>query len=297
MTLNYNLKSPAFYSGGLDNGALQVGSNKGQVWYVNGASWNAPVGDDTNDGVSPLTPFRSITHAVSVCNDDQMDTIVVLDHWQPDTEVWPIVVDKSCTTVVGYAGGSYNRWVAVQTDENTACFSIEADAVRIKDLYLAAGAAHPCIEFSGAKSRCGIYGCTFAAGTHGVEWGVNEAGFGIEIADCVFLAPLTAGGISASNSPYCMFRNNVFVQPQGVCIEANHSGFSYSMILNNVMSIDSDVAGRAITLIVGSAHNVIDGNSAQFGEAIGNNPYLDNAGANANCWGMNHHGNTHTLPG
>jgi len=81
-----------------------------------------------------------------------------------------------------------------------------ADAVRIKDFYMVAGAAHPCVEFSGAKSRIGIFGCTFAGGQRGVEWGVNEAGFGIEIADCVFLAPLTAGGISASNSPYCMFR-------------------------------------------------------------------------------------------
>lgn len=295
--LNYNRKSPAWYSGGLDNGALQVGANKGQVWYVNGASWNAPVGDDVNnDGLSPLTPFRSITHAVSVCNDDQMDTIIVLDHWQPDTEVWPIVVDKSCTSIVAYAGGSYNRWVVIQTDENEACFSIQADAVRIVDFTMVAGVDHPCVEFSDAKARIGIYGCTFWGGQRGVEWGVNEAGFGIEIADCVFLSALTAGGIEVANSPMCMIRNNVFIRPGGICISIVGAA-SYTMILNNRMAIDSDAAGRAITLAAGNTEIVVDGNSAFWGESkTANNPYVDSCGADVNSWGMNHWANTHTLP-
>lgn len=295
MALNYNLKSPAWYSGGLDHGALPVGANKGQVWYVNGASWNVPVGDDGNDGLSPLTPFESIKQAISVCNDDQMDTIVVLDHWQPDTEDWPIVVDKSCTTIVAYAGGSHSRWVALQTDENTAIFSLEADAIRIVDFYMVAGVAHPCVEFSGAKSRIGIFGCVFAGGTHGVEWGVNEAGHGIEVADCIFASALTAGGIEISNSPFCMIRNNVFTRPGGVCINVAHAA-SQSMILDNRMAIDSDVLGRGITLAANTTEIVVDGNSAFWGETVNNKPYLDNAGANANSWGMNQHSNTHILP-
>ena len=293
--LNYNSKSPAWYSGGLDHGALQVGANKGQVWYVNGASWNTPVGDDGNDGLSPLTPFQSITHAVSVCNDDQPDTIVVLDHWQPADEIWPIVVDVGQVTIIGYAGGSYNRWIAIQTDENTACFSLQADAVRIVDFYMVAGVAHPCVEFSGGKARCGIFGCTFAGGTHGVEWGLNEAGFGTEIADCIFLTPLTAGGIEIVSAAYTMIRNNVFIRPAGICISIAGAA-NRSMILDNRMAIDSDVIGRGITLAAGPTEVVVDGNSAFWGETVNNNPYLDSGVANANSWGMNHHGNVHILP-
>ena len=294
MTRSYNPKSPAWYSGGLDNGALQVGSNRGNVYYVNGTDWGD--GDDANSGLRPDDPLLIIKRALAHCNDERFDTIVVVDYWQPTGEDWPIVVNVRNVTIVGAPGGSYNRWCCVNPVGDKAAFSIQAGGVRIIDFHIDAGASHPGIEFSGTPERVGIYGCYFNSGTHGVEWGVNEAGFSIEIGHCHFTTYLTAGGIEISNSPHCRIHDNVFQRPGGVCINFAHAGSGHGQILNNVMAIDSDVQGRGITLAAGTVENIVDGNSAFWGETVNNNPYLDNAGVNANSWGLNYHGNTLVLP-
>jgi len=138
MTMNYNPKSPAWYSGGLDNGALQVGSNRGNVYYVNGTAWGD--GDDTNSGLRPDDPFMTLEHALNQCNDEMFDTIVVVDIWQPTGEAWPIAVNKALVTIVGARGGSYNPWPCIRATGNTAVFEIQATGVRIINFHLASTA-------------------------------------------------------------------------------------------------------------------------------------------------------------
>lgn len=293
MTLSYNPKAPAWYSGGLDNGALQVGSNRGNVYYVNGTDWGD--GDNANSGLRPDDPFLTIAHALDQCTSEAFDTIVVVDYWQPTGEVWPIVVDVRQVTIVGAPGGSYNRWCCVNPVGDAAAFSIQAAGVRLIDFYIMAGASHAGVEFSGGPERVGIYGCWFASGTHGVQWGVGEAGMSVQVEDCFFSTYLTGGGIELSNSPHCRVANNVFMRTGGVAINVAHDAH-YSQILDNKIAMASDTQGIGITLCATVTEVMVDGNSAFWGETVNNNPYLDNAGANVNCWGLNYHGNTLVLP-
>jgi hypothetical protein len=83
----------------------------------------------------------------------------------------------------------------------------------------------------------------------------------------------------------------------GVAIDITSTGnCSGHQILNNIIAMPSDTQGIGITLGANCTEAIVDGNSAFWGETINNNPYLDSAAANANSWGMNHHGNTHVLP-
>jgi hypothetical protein len=165
------------------------------VYYVNGTSWGD--GDDTNSGLRPDDPFMTLTHAIDQCTDERFDTIVVVDIWQPTGEAWPIVVDKRNVSIVGARGGTYNPWPCIRATGDTAVFEVRAGGVRIIDFHLEAGATHACIEFGGAAQpeRVGVYGCYFNAGTYGIDIGVNEASFGIQIDGCYFATYLTAGGI------------------------------------------------------------------------------------------------------
>lgn len=293
MTLSYNPKSPAWYSGGLDNGALQVGSNRGNVYYVNGTDWGD--GANTNSGLRPDDPFLTITHALDQCTTEAFDTIVVVDYWTPTGEVWPIAVDVRQVTIVGAPGGSYNRWCCVHPPDDTAAFEIQAAGVRLIDFYIDAGISHAGVEYSDTPERTGVYGCWFASGTYGIDMGVNEAGFGAQVGHCTFSTYLTAGGIIVGNQAHARVHDNVFLRTGGVAINVTNSA-PYSQILNNVIAMSANTAGHGITLAANATEIIVDGNSAFWGETVGNNPYLDNAGANANCWGRNYHGNTLVLP-
>lgn len=292
MAHTYNRKPPPFYNGGLGS-VLRAGANRGQTFYVNGTDWGD--GDNGNDGLRPDTPFLTLTYALAQCTDEEFDTIVVVDYWTPTGETWPIAVDKRQVTILGAPGGSYDRWACVHPSGNTAAFEIQAAGVRIVDFYIDAGAAHAGIEYSGTPERTGVYGCSFMSGTYGVDMGVNEAGFGAVVEDCHFSTYLTAGGIIVGNQTRARVKNCVFMRTGGVAIEVTNSA-PYSQILDNRIAMNANTAGRAITLAANTVEIMVDGNSAFWGETVGQNPYLDNAAADVNCWGVNYHGNTMVLP-
>ena len=288
-----NPKSAAWYSGGLDM-ALQAGSNRGNVYYVNGTDWGD--GADTNSGLRPDDPFLTLTHAIGECTDEMFDTIVVVDYWTPTGETWPIAVDKAQVTIVGAPGGSFNRWPCVHPAGDTAAFDLQAAGIRLIDLYIDAGASHAGVEFSGGGERNGIYGCYFATGTHGVLGIAGSPSFGFQVSGCTFTSLLTAGGIYLNNPPFTRISDNVFCGVQGVAIEILQS--AEVQILDNRIACDSDVQGRGITLGAVCTRCLVAGNSAYYGNAAGmvQNPFLDSAGAAANDWMNNMWGITLAHP-
>ena len=76
------------------------------------------------------------------------------------------------------------------------------------------------------------------------------------------------------------------------------SDFAEGWILDNVFSLDSDVAGRAITLDATCVGGVtVNGNRAGFGDtAMAQNPYTDSAAGGSNSWILNYRDITATLP-
>lgn len=287
-----NLKNAAWYGGGLD-AVLQPGANRGKVYYVNGTAWGN--GSDANTGLRPDVPFMTLTKALSMCTNEQNDTIVVLDFWQPTGETWPIAINKDMVTIVATPGGSRMMpWACVSPTGDTAAFSITATGVTIRNFYLMAGASHAGIELVGGPQRVGIYECFFASGTYGIAAAIHAAGMGLEVAGCDFASALTAGGISLVNPPWGRIHNNVFHGVTGVAISLAAAG---SMeILNNTIFCNADVQGRGIILGGGSGC-IIDGNHANFGDtAMAANPYLDSSVAGSNHWLLNYQAITAVLP-
>lgn len=290
MAKNYNRKSPAFYGGGLD---LQAGANRGQVFYVNGTDWGD--GDNANDGLRPDTPFLTLTYALAQCTSEEFDTIVVVDHWTPTGETWPIAIDKDQVSIIGAPGGSFNRFACIHPAGDTAAFEVQAMGVRIQDLYFDAGAAHAAIEFSGGKERTGIFNCNFMTGARGITGVAGSPSFGVEIGNCFFSHSLTGGGIYLNNPAVSRIHDCTFDRVVGVAIEIVQAG--HMQILDNRIGVDSDVQGRGITLGASCARCLVDGNTANFGStAMAANPYLDSGGATDNDWLLNYRDITATLP-
>ena len=94
-----------------------------------------------------------------------------------------------------------------------------------------------------------------------------------------------------------IIRRNTFIGIPGICINLDSTG---GIITDNLFSLPSDTAGKAITVGTYSYACWINGNSANFGDtnAMGNLPYVDNSagGADANNWGLNYQGGAAGYP-
>ena len=288
-----NPKSPAWYGGGLSS-SLRPGANLGTVFYVDGT------GPDTNDGLTPTTPLASFKAALALCTSQRNDTIVVQDYWAAGTEDWPIVVDKEMVHIIGVPG-SGGPWPQVNPPGDTAGFSVTAQGVEIANLSVHGGATHGAIEIGASVWGIEIHHCWFGE-TGGCQDGIRDpAPFDaayLYVHDCRFGSLITRNGVALlHNATRGVIANNLFHAIPGINIHATID-FAEGWILNNVFSLDSDAAGRAITLdatVVGGA--TVNGNVANFGDtAMAQNPYTDSAAGGSNHWILNYRNITATLP-
>lgn len=279
---------------GLSN-TLVPGSNMGLIIYVDGAG-----GSNSNNGLTPDEPLLTLTAALALCTNDRNDTIVVLDYYQPTGETWPVDFNKSKVRCVGSPSASFAKWAVVDADGDTACFSVSASDVLLQHFRFLAGGSHGGVEFSGGVARCGVYDCEFLNPSgYGILMNAGDVGFGVEIARCVFWNVATNSIlINGDDGAWMMFRDNIFtpVAGGGICFLAN-GGSGSSMVLDNVFAVDSNVAGRAISL-TGTEHAwILDGNRANFGETeMGTNPFRDVSGSTVNHWINNIWGVTPSMP-
>jgi hypothetical protein len=283
-------KQPNFYGGGLVN-YLIAGAGLGGVFYVDGCA-----GLDTNSGLDPQHPKLTIAAALALCANDRNDTIVILDYYDMESDA-AVTINKSKVTLVGSESGSRGRpWACLHATADTACLIVAANDVRIHQLYFDAGASHGGIEFSGGKCRIGIYDCYFGTGANGILDSAGGVTFSLDIVNNFFCQALTAQSIYINDDP-AFFRilGNVFDQPQNVAIEVVQGGGG--QIRDNVIALDGNTAGRAITLGASVYRCIVDGNRANYGDTtMGLIPYTDSAGAGANHWMLNYKGVTATMP-
>jgi len=285
-----NPKNAAWY--GSDLASVMIpGAGLGNVFYNDGCG-----GDDANDGLSPQTPKLTLTASLAQCTNDMNDTIVVLDYYQPAGETWPVDINKSKVNIIGTPSGSFRCWACVDSVGDTACFSVNAHDVIIRNFLFDAGASHAGIEFANNKGRMGIYDCYFATGAYGVMSAAGGIEMGLEVSNCFFQQSLTAQGIYINDDPaFIKLHDNVFDRVQGVAIEVVQGGAP--QILNNVIALPSNTAGMAITLGASVTRAIVNGNSANYGDTdMGNIPYTDGAGAGANSWLLNYQGTTAVQP-
>ena len=296
-----NPKNPAWYTGGM---GMDMAPGAGSVFYCYGV--DGGIGDNANDGLTPETPVLTLTYAISLCTADADDYIIVLNHWQPTGEAWPIVADVGKLHIIG-ADGAGTKYPIIAPTGDTAAIQVAADRVELARLAFHGGATHGCVESDAAGSNWGtkIRDCWFSV------TGASQDGYRnvatcddvyLSITRCRFGFAITRDGVriehnaTRSSIGSAWGPGNLFDRVQGVAVNAV-GNTSEVGVYNNLFAIPANTAGAAVTLSAGSANALVMGNTANFGDTdMGNNPYLDSAGAGASTWANNYQGITLTQP-
>jgi len=286
-----NMNLGAGHSLAAPAGIIGAFNTTGNVYFVHGFT-----GLDTNTGTDPANPWQTITHAISQCVADNDDYIIVLDCWQ---EAMPIVVNVPRVHILGLSSNPGRPFPCLNAALDTAIFEIDpaGDNCEIAGFCLGGGAAHGAIERTGG----GTYGVYIHHNIFGSIHSENTPLAGIiGINDFVmsrfshnkFLGDgggvggvITGNGIVFNTGPCtnCEIVDNVFM---GLDIAMNIAGAVVGMLIkDNVVAINANTAGGAVTLGAATLGCFVVGNVANFGDtAMAANPYTDNAGAGANTW-------------
>ncbi len=306
-----NPKNPAWYSGGLANA---LGPGAGNVFYVNGGS-DGPV-VDTGSGLRPDDPKQLIQSGIDLCTANNNDYVVILNYGANGraAETWPVVVDKTLCHIVG-VGTVGQKWPVVRPnapgagDTASPAFSVTADRVEIAGLEIGGGDTAGGIQPNDGAGVWGltIHDCFFgvtgdSAGQDGIRVPAGLPAPYLTVYGCRFGTYITRDGIRFdANATRCMIGvpgqpENYFHETPGICINLA-AGVTSPGIFNNWMALAANTAGDAITLAAATTAAWVMGNVANFGDTdMGNNPYLDSAGAGANTWAKNYQGISLTQP-
>jgi hypothetical protein len=273
----------------------------GNVFYVDGIN-----GNDLWDGLTPNTPFATITHALTQCVADNDDYIIVLEHWQ---EV--VAINITRVHIIGIPHNPNHSFVQMNAADDTAIFTVSAlsNNCEIAGFSFGGGATHGGIENPGGTPM-GLYihDCQFGhffAGDNpqdGIRIDLNATNIRIE--RCSFYGNLAGGTLTRDGIRWTsggdplngVITDNQFLACPGVginfvAVAANTGGIT---LKDNVFACGGDVQGSAITLADTCAGFLVSGNKALYGDvtaAMLNNPYLDQAAAANNHWMANYKGN------
>lgn len=263
-----------------------VSSPFGKTWFVNAnstsltADWNA--GSDGNDGLSPQTPFLTMTKAFAVINSgdainftgkiqEQLVTPVqVFDVWVNGCGNSPR--DPDSTPSGGqYAAAEWKAPASGGTAAQATCRVIQQGWRFTNFLMRAIDLNAGCLELvrnaaSGNSERdashTSISGLRFASAGIGVKFGATsytENVFNVSVKNCIFNDQTTAIKVTNGGCNRAQITNNVFETNTnhivGIMTQAN--------ISNNIVS---SCTTAAIVLTGGSgnavAYNFLDGTYA-----------------------------------
>lgn len=303
---------PDWIAGGL---VRQLPVGYGNVYYVNGGS-DGPL-NDNGDGFAPLTPKRTVKAAIDLCEDNHNDCIVVLNYGgnARAVETFPIALNKDLVHIIGVATES-NKWPVVSVlapagaDIAKPAFLVTGQRCSMSGLELGGGNTAGCVHVSTVGG--GVWG--FYLNNCFLGWtgdGVGQDGVRVvagadapflTIEACMFGTYLTRDGVRIDgNATRCVIGlpgrpSNMFRRVPGISINLPGAVASPS-ILNNIMALPSNTAGKGITLGAGVAGGFIHGNYANFGDTeMANNPYSDGAAGGANDWLLNYKAITALMP-
>jgi len=274
----------------------------GRVFYVNGVAG----GSNNNNGIDPNTPFETITYAIGQCQANRNDFIIVLNAW---SEATPIIINKHLTHIIGLGCDGMPIVTLTEDGDDDNIFEVGADFVEIAGFDLGGGGTSAGISLDGAGTwdMAYIHHCNF-----GSEYCGDTPLYGIDVIlsaktwkidRCKFMGTgigggqLTSNGIHVAPGVNHQISNCLFVGCVSASAAINADATALS-ILNNDFVLATDVAGGAITLAVATSRCIVSNNRAAFGDTEAGlaNPYLDNAGADANAWVANYKNEILTAP-
>jgi len=306
-----NIKGAAWYAGSGLAAVLPVGC--GKVFFVNGGS-DGPV-VDTNDGLSASTPKQLLQSAIDLCTSGNNDVVIVLNYGgnARAVEAWPVEVNKDMVHIIGVSNPA-QKWPVVSVlapagaDTAKPALLVTGQRVEIAGLELGGGDTAGCVHVgtAGGIWATYIHDCFFgitgdSVGQDGVRVPAGTDAPFLTVTDCQFGPYLTRDGIRTdANATRSVFglpeHGNVFKVVPGIAIDLA-AGVTSPTVIDNVMFLPSNTAGKAITLNAAVAGAYVTGNVANFGDTeMANNPFTDGAAGGANHWILNYKGITATMP-
>lgn len=261
-------------------GGTKMGA--GRVFYVDGIT-----GNNGNIGTTPQLPFRTITYALTQCQNDRDDYIIVLDCWNTEP-AYPVVINVTRVHIIGLAQGTMmpQLYPTMTGGGVGAVFSLAACHFAEIAGFNLLSAGQACIEFAAATTAIWIHDCAFGMtgaaqdGILALPPAMNDAPAYSVIERCIFGHALTRDGLRLSAPTFSDIRANIFNNLGGVGINlgtgAPGVGVVGSIVDNKFYApiALAPAAGWAITIMSGEA--IIMGNRAsQTGDATGTNPYRD----------------------
>lgn len=287
-----------------------TGLGSGRVFYV-----NQQTGDNANNGLSPNTPFLTITYALTACSANFGDYIFVLQAQDASEPAYPVNINVHAVHVIGLGRHSPDPLQRINGGGN-ACFQITGMETEIAGFgFHTTGAADVGITTPASAYVCWVHHCLFAGSScaQGLTAGIGVAGQQFPwwlIEDCKFSSPNGVGctehGIRGG--PVCAtIRRNYFTAPAASGGECIHSpNVEIGAIVDNYFYSpisDAGVVGWAIFLeAAGMEGGPITNNHAmQTGDGTGLNPYRDTSSpgditAVSHGWGMNYSGQAVIAP-
>ncbi len=286
----------------------------GNVFFVDGGASGPVV--DTGSGFSAADPKQLLQSGLDLTVDGNDDFVIVLNYGgnARAVETWPVTFSKSKTHIVG-VGNVAQKWPVVSVlapgagDTASPAILVTGDRSSIEGLELGGGDTAGCVHVGDGGGTWGveISSCFFgvtgdSVGQDGIRMAAGLPAPYLTVFGCRFGHFITRDGVRFdANATRCMIGvpgqpNNYFHHLAGIAINVA-SAVTEPGIHNNVIAIPANTAGAAITLAAGVLDAWVFGNVANFGDTdMGNNPYLDNAGAGANDWANNMQGITLVQP-
>jgi len=268
-------------------------ANPGTAFYVDGNN-----GLDTNDGLSPETPFLTVTAALAACTSGANDYVFIMEYPSTalGTETFPIALNKSHVHLIGVPDQASRRNVCLFCQDgavNTLELGQDADDCEIAGIEFGATTAACILASAGTPFTCRlhIHHCEFgwirtcqdgihiqSGGADTPHWLVEHNRFG---ENCT-----RAGIYNNYNGTRSFYRNNFFKVASGaVGIHMVGICTGHMFLIDNVFQVTDNAAGEAITTSA-TALGLATGNVACSGKgAMGNIPWVDGGGYD---WGANY---------
>lgn len=276
---------------------------------------------------NPNYPMATIQGAINLCTNWYHDYVFIMHKATDDiTTTTPILMNKHTVHLVGVSNptpqGASIRLVHTNDTDNVLEFPLDTGYhCEVAGFGFGGGTTAKGgigMSDSGASGLgAWIHHCNFGSlltkGTP--DYGIHNDDTGAElfqwtIEDCSFYGSgdnskglISVNGINVVHSPgiltgskHLIIRRNIFMGIPGVAI--NLDGVAGGMILNNTFKMDADTAGAAVTIGNDCRGCWIDGNSANFGSANAATgpPWLNNASADQNTFGLNWEGDAGGYP-
>ncbi len=298
-----NIKNPTYYGFGGAHYLKHPMAN--QVYYVTDA---ARGGDDGNNGLTPHTPFLTITNALAVAGAlpaliEREVYIFVARTSLGDEAGWPIVINQAYTHLIGTLDqasptpairpvGNFHGLELAAGGIEVAGFLFSADKADTNAcIYSAAGQqwmnhihhnffawdseAHDCIRIDNQQQQISIHHNYF--GAHGFD------GYGIN-------ASTPAGRTLIEDNVFLVKGREMDGVGGIIMLPVSGAG----VIRNNVFTVPDNAVGEAIDLTGGQDQLVTNNYAMEGNDAVVTNvPYRDTG---ASHWGMNYANDTLQVP-